>query len=36
MAVEEAGAEIAKDVRAWLDQPLANANQNPDSPQDLH
>jgi pimeloyl-ACP methyl ester carboxylesterase len=36
MAVEEAGAEIGKDVRAWLDQPLADSIHDTDSSQDLH
>ncbi|MDH5276785.1 MAG: alpha/beta hydrolase [Gammaproteobacteria bacterium] len=36
MAVEEAGAEIGKDVRAWLDQPLADNIQKSDPKQDLH
>jgi hypothetical protein len=36
MAVEEAGAGIGRDVRAWLDQPLADGNQGSDSKQVLH
>jgi pimeloyl-ACP methyl ester carboxylesterase len=36
MAVEEAGAEIGKDVRAWLDRPLADDSRNSDSQQALH
>ena len=36
MAVEEAGAEIGADVRAWLDQPLAGDNRLSDSQEELH
>lgn len=36
MAVEEAGAEIGKDVRAWLDQPLVENIAKTDSQQNLH
>jgi pimeloyl-ACP methyl ester carboxylesterase len=36
MAVEEAGDRIGKDVRAWLDQPLADNNQRPEPPEGIH
>jgi pimeloyl-ACP methyl ester carboxylesterase len=36
MAVEEAGAEIGKDVRTWLDQPLADNIQKSGPQQDPH